>query len=140
VRVRPLSKYLVAYVATAAVMIALDLLWIGVIAKPIYQQGIGHLMAERVNVGVAFFFYALFAAGIVVFGVAPNESAPGWMRTALMSGLFGLFAYATYDLTNLATLKNWPVGVSLIDMAWGTAVSAVSGVAGKTALDAFVAR
>jgi uncharacterized membrane protein len=115
-------------------MVALDLLWLGVIAKPIYQQGIGHLMAERPNVPVAVLFYAVFALGLVVFAVAPNASEPQWRKTILAGALFGFFAYATYDLTNLATLKNWPIGMSLLDMAWGSFVSAASAAAGKAAL------
>jgi uncharacterized membrane protein len=128
-------KYFGAYAATAIVMIALDLLWLGVIAKPIYQQGIGHLMAPRPNIPVALLFYAIYALGIVFFAVAPFGTAAGWGRTILAAAMFGFFAYATYDLTNLATLRDWPIGVSLIDVAWGTAVSAISAAAGKAALD-----
>jgi uncharacterized membrane protein len=132
-----MSKYLAAYAATAMVMIALDLLWLGVVAKPMYQAGIGHLMAERPNVPVAVLFYALYALGLVVFAVLPAAGA-GWGRVLATGAMFGFFAYATYDLTNLATLKQWPVGLSLLDMAWGTMVSAVSAAAGKAALDRFV--
>jgi len=117
----------------------LDLLWLGIIAKPIYQQGIGHLMAEQPRLGVAVAFYLMFALAIVIFAVAPNEGAAGVGRTALLGALFGLFAYATYDLTNLATLKNWPVAMSLMDMAWGSFVSAASAVSGKWMLDRFAA-
>ena len=130
-------KYFVAYTSTAVVMIALDLLWLGVIAKPIYQQGIGHLMADRPNVPVAMLFYAVFALGLMMFAVAPNGTAPEWSKTLMAAALFGLFAYATYDLTNLATLKRWPIGVSLLDIAWGSLVSAVAAAAGKVALDRF---
>lgn len=132
-----LTKYAATYAATAIVMVLLDLLWLGVIAKPIYQQGIGHLMAEQPRLGVAAAFYLMFALAIVIFAVAPNEGSAGVWRTALTGALFGFFAYATYDLTNLATLKNWPVAMSLMDMAWGSFVSAVSAVAGKLMLDRF---
>jgi len=132
-----LSKYAATYAATAILMVLLDLLWLGIIAKPIYQQGIGHLMAEQPRLGVAVAFYLMFALAIVVFAVAPNEGNPGIARTAITGALFGFFAYATYDLTNLATLKNWPVAMSLIDMAWGSFVSAASAVSGKWMLDRF---
>jgi uncharacterized membrane protein len=132
-----LSKYAATYAATAIVMVLLDLLWLGIIAKPIYQQGIGHLMAEQPRLGVAVAFYLMFALAIVVFAVAPNEGNPGIARTAITGALFGFFAYATYDLTNLATLKNWPVAMSLMDMAWGSFVSAASAVSGKWMLDRF---
>ena len=132
-----MTKYFGAYAATLVVMVALDLLWIGVIAKPLYQQGIGHLMAERPNIGVAVLFYAIYAIGVVLFAVAPDGSTSGWARTLVTGALFGFFAYATYDLTNLATLKNWPLGLAVLDMAWGSLVTAVSAAAGKAALDRF---
>lgn len=134
-----MTKYLVAYGATLAVMVALDLLWLGLIAKPIYQQGIGHLMAESPKIGVAVLFYALYAAGLVYFAIAAHPPGDAWGKTLLSAALFGFFAYATYDLTNLATLKGWPVGMSLIDIAWGITVSTVSAAAGKFALDRFLA-
>ena len=129
-------KFAAAYAATAIVMLSLDALWLGVIAKPLYQQGIGHLMAERPNLAIAALFYAVYALGIVLFAVMP-QAIDSWGRAALTGALFGFFAYATYDLSNLATLKGWPIGVSLLDMAWGSAVSAASGMAGKAALDRF---
>ena len=132
-----MTRYLAAYAATAIVMVALDLLWLGVIARSVYQQGIGHLMAEQPNIPVAVLFYAVFALGLVFFAVAPFGVGAGWARTIVAAALFGFFAYATYDLTNLATLRNWPVGVSLLDMAWGTVVSVASAAAGKAALDRF---
>jgi uncharacterized membrane protein len=128
-------KALAAYAGTAIVMVALDLLWLGVIAKPLYQQGIGHLMSAKPSLPVAALFYALFALGLVLFAVAPPGPAPGWGRTIAMAALFGFFAYATYDLTNLATLRNWPAGLSVLDMAWGTFVSAVAAASGKAAMD-----
>ncbi len=130
-----MTRYLATYAAMAVVMIALDLLWLGVVAKPLYQQGIGHLMAEQPNVPVAVLFYALYALGLLLLAVLPNAAEPGWSKTLVTAALFGFFAYATYDLTNLATLKGWPVGLTLLDMAWGTLVSTASAAAGKFALD-----
>lgn len=130
-----MNKYLAAYAATAVVMLALDALWLGVVARPVYQSGIGHLMAEQPNLPVAMLFYAVYALGLVVFAVAPNGAAAGFTRTLMAGAMFGFFAYATYDLTNLATLKDWPVGVSLLDVAWGSLVSGVSATAGKAALE-----
>ena len=106
------------------VMVGLDLLWLGVVAKPMYQQGIGHLMADKPNVPVAMLFYALFGLGLVVFAVLPAGPAPGWGKTVGMAALFGFFAYATYDLTNLATLKDWPLLVTVVDLAWGATLAA----------------
>ncbi len=135
-----LAGPLAAYAATLGAMLALDLLWLGVVAKPIYQRGIGHLMAEQPNLVAAALFYAVFALGLMIFAVSPGgPSGPsaGWARTAGTAALFGFFAYATYDLTNLATLRGWPVGLALLDMAWGTGISAVAALAGRAALEHF---
>jgi len=130
-----MNKYIAAYCGTAVVMVALDMLWLGVIAKPMYQQGIGHLMAESPNVGVAVLFYLLYALGVVIFAVSPQHNGSTWAVTLTMGALFGFFAYATYDLTNLATLRQWPLRLSLIDICWGTLVSAASAAGGKAAFD-----
>jgi uncharacterized membrane protein len=129
-----MNKYVAAYLAAALVMIALDLLWLGVIATTLYQQAIGHLMAERPRLAAAAAFYALYPLGLLVFAIAPQASDPAWARTLLMGALFGFFAYATYDLSNFSTLRNWPLRLTLVDMAWGTVLSAVSVGAGKAAL------
>jgi uncharacterized membrane protein len=116
-------------------MVALDMLWLGVVAKTMYQQAIGHLMAEEPKVLAAMVFYALYALGLVVFALAPQAEDAGWGRTVYTGALFGFFAYATYDLSNLATLRNWPIRLTLIDMAWGTALSATAAAAGKAAIN-----
>ena len=130
-------RYIACYAATMIVMVALDLLWLGVVAKPLYQQGIGHLMAARPNVPVAVMFYAMFPLGLMVFALVPYESPAAWGKTLFAAALFWLFTYATYDLTNLATLKDWPVSLSIIDVLWGVFVSTVSAAAGKTVLRHF---
>ena len=130
-----MSKYFVAYAVAAAVMIVIDLVWLGVIAKPIYRDGIGHLMAESPNIPAAVLFYLLFPVGLMIFAVVPNAASPEWIKTLIAGALFGLFTYATYDLTNLATLKGWPIGLAVLDTAWGTLVSAVSATAGRWALN-----
>jgi uncharacterized membrane protein len=93
-------------------------------------------MAPQPRLGVAALFYLLYPLGIVIFAVAARP-AGAWQPTLLAGALFGFFAYATYDLTNLATLKGWPLGLSLIDVAWGSLVSAVSAGAGRWAMDRF---
>ena len=128
------SRSLLAFAATATVMVALDLLWLGLIARPLYQQGIGHLMAERLIVPVAALFYAVYTLGLVVFAVAPQTAETRWAVVLGSAALFGFVAYATYDLTNLATLKGWPVALTVIDMAWGTVLSVLSAAAGRAAL------
>jgi uncharacterized membrane protein len=130
-----MQKPMVAYAATAGLLLVLDAVWLGLVAKPVYTAAIGHLMAEQPNLPAALLFYLLYPIGLVLFAVLPQAGDAGWRTAALGGGLFGFFAYATYDLTNLATLESWPVGVSLLDMAWGTALSAASATAGKLALD-----
>jgi uncharacterized membrane protein len=129
-----MSKAIWAYLATATTMIVIDLIWLGIIAKPLYQQGIGHLMAESPHIVPAALFYLFFPLGLVLFAVMPHAGSAQWSNALMWGGLFGLFAYATYDLTNLATLKNWPLSLALIDMAWGTAVSGVASTAGFFAI------
>ena len=130
-----MNKYLAAYAGTAAVMVALDMLWLGVIAKPLYQTGIGHLMADQPRIAVAVLFYLLYALGVVIFAVSPQTGGATWPVTLVMAALFGFFAYATYDLTNLATLRDWPLRLTLIDMAWGTLLSTAAAAGGKAAMD-----
>jgi len=135
-------KYLAAYGAIAVVMLALDLVWLGVIAKSFYRDGIGHLMADSPNLVAAGVFYLLYPAGILLFAVAPTAWSGGlvaaadvpWTRAVLAGALFGFFAYATYDLSNLATLRGWPVRLALVDIAWGTALTAAAAAAGRWAL------
>ncbi|RZL00548.1 MAG: DUF2177 family protein [Rubrivivax sp.] len=125
-------KYLQIYGGIAAVMMVLDMLWLGFIARSWYQQGIGHLMAERPNMAIGALFYLLFPLGLMVFAVLPTAEEQGWVKAALMGALFGFFAYATYDITNLATLKGWPVGLSIVDVLWGSLVSGLAAGAGKS--------
>ena len=120
-----MNKYVAAYAGSSIVMVLLEMLWLGVIAMPLYQQGIGHLMAETPDIGVALLFYLLYPLGGVIFAVSPRANSSNWTMTLTMGGLFGFFAYATYDLTNLATLRHWPVGLSLIDMVWGTGLTRI---------------
>lgn len=129
-----LKKYLAAYLATIVVLLVLDGLWLGLLAMPLYQQGIGHLMAAQPNFVAAVAFYLVYAAGLLVFAVVPRAAQPGWRSTALAAAFFGCVAYATYDLSNLATLRDWPVGLSLLDILWGSLLSAAAATAGKRVL------
>jgi uncharacterized membrane protein len=131
-----MNKMLASYAAVFLVMLSLDAIWLGFIAKPLYQQAIGHLMSEAPRIEIALLFYLIYALGLTVFGVWPQAQVAGLLSALGMGAAFGFFCYATYDLTNLATLKNWPLGISLIDLAWGTVVSGISAMAGKLALDA----
>lgn len=128
-----MPRYLVAYVAALAVLAVLDAVWLGAVAKDFYRGQIGHLMAEQVRFGVAASFYLLYVVGVVVFAVAPAIAAQSVPRALMMGALFGFFAYMTYDLTNLATLRGWSWQVTLADIAWGSFVSAAAAGAGCAA-------
>lgn len=132
-----MNKTLATYAATALVLLMLDVLWIAGLAKSMYQEGIGHLMAEQPRWGVAALFYALYPVGLLVFVVAPRGVTDGWSVTLVHAALFGLVAYAAYDLTNLATLKGWPVGLAILDMAWGCVASCAASAAGKLVFQRF---
>ena len=123
-------KYVIAYGATAVIFFAVDFVWLGVMAKSFYRDHIGHLMADQVNMTAALGFYLLYIVGIVVFAVLPALHSDSWKTALLLGGLLGLIAYGTYDMTNLATLRDWPVAVAVVDMAWGTALTAASATAG----------
>ncbi len=128
-----MQRYLIAYVVMLALFPVLDFVWIGTAARSLYQGEIGALLAPKPNVAAAAAFYAIYAAGVLVFAVAPGF-AGDWRRALLLAALFGFVAYATYDLTNLATLKAFTLKLSLIDMAWGAAMTtAVAGLAGLVA-------
>ena len=127
------TKTVLAWAATLIVMLLVDGLWLGVIAKSTYQAGIGHLMASQPRLGVAALFYLLYPVGLVVFAVLPGMADGGVPRAALLGALFGLFAYGTYDLTNLSVMRDWPLKISLIDMAWGAFASGLASAGGAFA-------
>ncbi len=125
-----MSRSLIAYVATMIVFAVVDFVWLGFVAKDLYRNGIGHLMAPTPYWPAAVVFYLLFIVGLVFFAVSPALDAGEWTRALLNGALFGFFCYATYDLTNYATLKGWPLSIVLSDLAWGAFVSAVAATAG----------
>lgn len=126
-------RYVLAYAATALVMGGLDFLWLSRMGDTFYRGVIGEIMARNPNMKAAIAFYLLYVAGVLWFAVRPALDDGDW-RTALLNGaLFGFFAYATYDLTNMATLKVWSLQLTLVDMAWGTALTAMSASAGALA-------
>jgi uncharacterized membrane protein len=125
-----MTRFAIAYVATFVVFCGMDYLWLGFVAKGYYQSQVGALLLERPNLAVAALFYGLYIVGVLIFAVLPALDAGQWTRALLYGALFGFFAYATYDLTNLATLKGWSPGVALLDLAWGAVVTGTSATAG----------
>ncbi|WP_268797431.1 DUF2177 family protein [Pseudomonas huanghezhanensis] len=128
---------LTAYIATLLAFLVLDGLWLGVLMGPTYRAWLGGLMLATPVVAPAVLFYLLYGAGIVFFGVLPGLRSASVGRAALCSGLLGLMAYGTYDLTNWATLQGWPSQLSLVDWAWGTFASGVAGAVGYLAARRF---
>lgn len=112
------------YAIALPVFLAIDLIWLGFIAKNFYKEQIGFLMKNNVNWTAAIIFYLLFIIGLVFFVIEPALSKGSIMHAVVFGALFGLITYATYDLTNLATLKDWPVLVTIVDLIWGAFLSA----------------
>jgi uncharacterized membrane protein len=127
--------YIELYFATLIAFFAIDMVWLGLVARTFYQKHLGFLLTPTTNWLAAIIFYLLFILGILVFVVVPGLKDNSLRTTLLYAALFGLITYATYDLTNLATVKNWPLIVTVVDLIWGTvlsmAVSFVSFMAGK---------
>ncbi len=113
------------YLITLAVFFLIDMAWLGAVAKRFYRRHLGALMSERIVWPAAILFYLLFIVGLLVFAVRPGLAAGGPPRSLLLGALFGLIAYATYDLTNLATMKDWPLVVTVVDLAWGTVLGGI---------------
>lgn len=127
-----MTRLIVTYFATAFGFLAIDSVWLAVIAPDLYEQSIGHLMAENFRVDGAAAFYVMFIAGILYFAVYPALTADDakWSVATKKGGLLGALTYATYDLTNFATLKDWPVELVFIDVAWGTFLTAGAATVG----------
>jgi len=118
-----MTYYLKLYFASLIAFFAIDMVWLGLVARTFYRKHLGFLLAPTTNWIAALIFYLLFILGILVFVVVPGLEDNSLKTTLLRAALFGLITYATYDLTNLATVKNWPVLITVVDMAWGTVLS-----------------
>jgi len=124
-----LRQFAIAYVASAVVFLVLDAIWLTLMADRLYRPALGHLMLERFALGPAAAFYAIYLAGVVVFAVSPALGSGRWLTALGLGALLGLMAYATYDLTNQATLRTWSMRVSIADIAWGACATALAAVA-----------
>jgi uncharacterized membrane protein len=113
------------YFITLAAFLVIDLVWLGWLARDFYQKYLGDLMSPNVNWAAAILFYLLFVAGLIVFVVSPGLQTGSLARTILLGAFFGLVTYATYELTNLATLKSWPLFLTVVDLAWGVILSSL---------------
>lgn len=126
-------KFLAAYLATLSALMALDTLWLGLVAKKYYAAWIGHLLAAQPHMATAIFFYALYALGLVLFAVALGAAMRSWRQILSAAALYGFFTYMTYDLTNLATLHEWPLKLTLLDIGWGMVMCICAATSGGLA-------
>jgi uncharacterized membrane protein len=116
--------YIKLFFIALPVFFAIDMIWLVLVAKNFYQKQIGFLMRPDINWFAAIIFYLLFILGLVTFVISPAVEKHSWIHALLFGALFGLITYATYDLTNLATLKDWPLVVTVVDLIWGTVLAA----------------
>jgi uncharacterized membrane protein len=116
------------YAIALPVFFAIDMVWLGLVAKNFYKNQIGFLMTPNINWLAAILFYLLFIVGLVLFVITPAVEKGSWTHALLFGALFGLVCYATYDLTNLATLKDWPLLVTIVDLVWGATLGALVSV------------
>ncbi|WP_020695755.1 DUF2177 family protein [Reyranella massiliensis] len=121
-----MKTYAIAYLASGLIFFVIDAVWLHLASERLYRQHIGHLLADSFNLVPAILFYLIYAFGIVVFAVAPALKAGSWSTASLLGACLGLVAYATYDLTNQATLRSWPVVVTLVDCAWGAFLTSIA--------------
>jgi uncharacterized membrane protein len=116
--------FLKTYLITLPVFFAIDLVWLVLIARKFYAKYLGYLMKANVNFAAAGLFYLMFVVGLVVFAIIPALEKNSWTQALFLGALLGLISYATYDLTNLATIRDWPLMVTIVDMVWGTVLGA----------------
>lgn len=124
------KSIIISYLLTFVVFLVVDLLWLGVIAKNLYQKYLGDFLSDKVNWTAAIIFYLLYVIGVSIFAIYPAVNKGSAINAVLMGALFGVFTYATYDLTNLATLKGWPLPIVFIDILWGAVLSAIVSFSG----------
>jgi uncharacterized membrane protein len=125
-----LGGYLKLYAAMLPVFFAVDMLWLGVVADAFYRSRLGHLLAPEVNWPAALTFYLIYIGGILIFAVDPGLRAASLNKTLLLAAGFGFFTYATYELTNMATLPGWPISVVVVDSIWGVVLCTIVAAAG----------
>jgi uncharacterized membrane protein len=123
-------KLIATYLATATVFLVLDILWLGTVALGFYREQMGELLAQPFNLTAATAFYLLFVIGVMIFVILPAAAAGGMSQALMMGALFGFFTYMTYDLTGLAVIRNFPAKLALVDIAWGTVLTALASAAG----------
>ena len=123
-----MSHYLKLYCLTIPIFFLLDILWLGFIAKDFYQHHLGFLLRPKVDWVTAIVFYLIYNVGILIFAVSPGIESQSWTRALVLGALYGFFTYATYELTNLALVENWPFRVVIVDILWGIVLCSIVSV------------
>jgi uncharacterized membrane protein len=118
-------QFVKTYFLALTLFFAFDMAWLGFVAKGFYQRQIGALLKENISWPAAFVFYALFVFGLVHFVITPGMEKRSAVGVLLNGALFGLVTYSAYDLTNLAITKDWPLAVTVVDLAWGAFLGAI---------------
>lgn len=131
-------KYLLYFVITFVIFMLIDLVWLGVVAKNFYRQQLGFIMTDDVNWVAAIVFYIVFIVGALYFVIVPAIEKGSWTYALTSGMIYGFVTYATYDLTNLATLKDWPLKITIIDLIWGTSLSTMTSVFSYLAITKFI--
>lgn len=119
-----MSEFIIRFITAGVIFALIDAVWLSVVANKFYKSQIGALLLEKPNFVAAVLFYIIFLVGLVVFVLTPALQAQDWKLALGLGALFGFVTYATYDLTNLATLKGYPVKLVVVDLIWGTVLSA----------------
>lgn len=125
------------YFVSLVIFLVIDMVWLSVIAKSLYSKYLGYLMATKVNFVAALLFYMLFIVGLLVFVINPALIKESWKSALFLGMFFGLVCYATYDLTNLATVKDWPKLITVIDLVWGSTVTGITSLLSYTVIRLF---
>ena len=131
-------KWLARFGIVLGIFLAVDMIWLVFISRKFYASKLGYLMRDPVNWTAALIFYAVFVVGILFFVISPALEKQSLGYAVLAGALFGLVTYATYDLTNLATIKDWPAIITVVDLAWGTTLSALVSLVGYSAIRKWV--
>jgi uncharacterized membrane protein len=126
--------YVYGWLASAAAFLALDAIWLSQMTSRFYRPAMGELLAPKPNLAAAVAFYLLYVSGVLLLAVIPAIEKGGMAKAATLGAIVGLLAYGTYDLTNHATLKDWPLRVTLVDMVWGTLLTSLAASAGYWAM------
>jgi uncharacterized membrane protein len=129
----PTMTYAVGYIAALVVFLAADMVWLGTMVNRIYRPALGDILSSSVNLPPALVFYLIYPIGLMIFAVLPGLKSGSVATAAIYGALFGFFTYATYDLSNYATLRNWTLPVTIVDIAWGTVLGTLTATAGYLA-------